>query len=337
MLCDQALAVTLNDIGKGWPTRTEAFHRWVLNTFEMIWPTLRTAQKFILEDDVALTCTAISQNRPSSVMAAMKFAVLPFKVVWIEWTGLAGYEVIANPEPDMIVVRRVGLLIEADSDLRSGIARLFWSLPPPYDIVRISPHGAQFDFTDGVFSKFGRPTPRSNTESTRKHFPHWFTNAADLAALEQMDRQVLPLSIRETIGEAGQSDFTAWDLEAAQRISRASDISWQNKIPLLRAFLIMMNCHNGTETFDADVARQNRARQRSGRLPLFEHKVIRLKLRGPERHALAASKGEQTTPLRAHLVRGHFKVRKTGVFFWSPFVRGDAKAGVIDHRYEVQP
>jgi hypothetical protein len=30
----------------------------------------------------------------------------------------------------------------------------------------------------------------------------------------------------------------------------------------------------------------------------------------------------------AHLVRGHFKVRRTGLFWWSPHVRGKGEAPV---------
>jgi len=38
--------------------------------------------------------------------------------------------------------------------------------------------------------------------------------------------------------------------------------------------------------------------------------------------------------MRMHLVRGHFKTRSTGIFWWSPFVRGHGDA-VERRHYEV--
>lgn len=34
-------------------------------------------------------------------------------------------------------------------------------------------------------------------------------------------------------------------------------------------------------------------------------------------------------------VRGHFKVKKTGVYWWNPFVRGDATKGFVSHDYDA--
>jgi len=40
------------------------------------------------------------------------------------------------------------------------------------------------------------------------------------------------------------------------------------------------------------------------------------------------------TEMRAHMVRGHFKVRRTGVYWWRAFVRG--RHGTVDRdRYQV--
>jgi hypothetical protein len=41
--------------------------------------------------------------------------------------------------------------------------------------------------------------------------------------------------------------------------------------------------------------------------------------------------------IRSHFVMGHFKARKTGVFWWSPFVRGRKDVGEVVKTYEVVP
>jgi hypothetical protein len=51
---------------------------------------------------------------------------------------------------------------------------------------------------------------------------------------------------------------------------------------------------------------------------------------------MADARGVNREAARQHLVRGHFKIRKTGVYWWAPFLRGDARHGTIKrHEYEV--
>jgi hypothetical protein len=37
-----------------------------------------------------------------------------------------------------------------------------------------------------------------------------------------------------------------------------------------------------------------------------------------------------------HSVRGHFKIRRTGVYWWSPFFRGDPTKLVQRQEYKVE-
>ena len=39
---------------------------------------------------------------------------------------------------------------------------------------------------------------------------------------------------------------------------------------------------------------------------------------------------------RAHFVRGQFKCRRTGIFWWTPFIRGDKALGFVSKGYEVR-
>jgi hypothetical protein len=52
--------------------------------------------------------------------------------------------------------------------------------------------------------------------------------------------------------------------------------------------------------------------------------------------ALGARAGMAADPRQAarlHLVRGHFKIRKSGVYWWSPFARGQGTAPLDQHRH----
>lgn len=44
-----------------------------------------------------------------------------------------------------------------------------------------------------------------------------------------------------------------------------------------------------------------------------------------------------TSAKRLHVTRGHFKVRKTGIFWWNQHWRGDAKLGTVEKQYRALP
>lgn len=76
-------------------------------------------------------------------------------------------------------------------------------------------------------------------------------------------------------------------------------------------------------------------RRMSKKLPLFSHHVV--KLRPSDSYGTERLSGDCASGVRAHLVRGHFKICKTGLFWWSPFVRGSAKLGIVTHDYLAEP
>ena len=87
------------------------------------------------------------------------------------------------------------------------------------------------------------------------------------------------------------------------------------------AFLMLLNARHGLASNREDLARLNRKRTGSGKRALREFVITRLDLsRGVA--SRAAARGLSREAARRHLVRGHFKVRRSGIYWWSPFVRG---------------
>jgi hypothetical protein len=76
-------------------------------------------------------------------------------------------------------------------------------------------------------------------------------------------------------------------------------------------------------------------RRRLLRKPLlFDYHLICIPQRYRERHHLDGD--ADSAQLRAHFVRGHFKVRKTGIFWWSAYQRGDPKLGFVHKDYKLR-
>lgn len=72
----------------------------------------------------------------------------------------------------------------------------------------------------------------------------------------------------------------------------------------------------------------------------FEYKILRItkerKVYGSMDDIRDSTRPGRDGIARGHMVRGHPKTRKTGVFFWSPHHRGDRTKGVIEKDYIVE-
>lgn len=78
---------------------------------------------------------------------------------------------------------------------------------------------------------------------------------------------------------------------------------------------------------------QTKKRKKQGfKLPLISYS--RVKIRQSPIIKYIGSSDPSGIETRAHLVRGHFKRRKSGMYWWSPFVRGNQKLGIKNKDYE---
>jgi hypothetical protein len=95
----------------------------------------------------------------------------------------------------------------------------------------------------------------------------------------------------------------------------------------------MLNTRNAIEETVADQSKLNRARAKQGKPPLADYRIMTLKLSAARRRAAEAA-GMSEQEMRMHWCRGHFKVRRTGVFWWSPHIRG--RQAPLLHRQHYQ-
>ncbi|KAA0676536.1 hypothetical protein [Azospirillum brasilense] len=94
---------------------------------------------------------------------------------------------------------------------------------------------------------------------------------------------------------------------------------------VIQVFLLLNARNAPVEVGDAeDVSKLNRKRAQMGRPPVLSTAPVRWDLSRIERRAKRQGEAfgpEQRRQAVAALVRGHVKVRKTGAFWWSPYVR----------------
>jgi hypothetical protein len=105
---------------------------------------------------------------------------------------------------------------------------------------------------------------------------------------------------------------------------------WRGESRYLTAILELLHSRNAVDTSLVDLSRLNRRRAQQRRPKFFSYHLVSIPGRYKQRHIAGEASGIE---VRAHFVRGHFKVRKTGIFFWSPFQRGNPALGRVHKDY----
>jgi hypothetical protein len=279
---------------------------------------LARAEKFDIGRDLAEVIDAMPRK---DVQAAMPFCRLPFPVCWIEVAHADRPAFMrVGVAPGHFSAVRVGILCEQDGDDPSKFwATLAWS----YTTAD----------TKAQRVKFGMDVPPLNVcavgcyvDTTRPQ--HW----PALGKYEAFDAafyvEVMPAPYWLPL-------LDKMPLAGINTLKENADNDWQGELWFWLGALALVNARNGVESEHVPApVRLNRARQKAGKPALVEYHQLTLRVG----HRGRREPGESHAPghMRAHTVRGHFKVRRTGIFWWQPFMRGDLAEGFTGKRYKVK-
>jgi hypothetical protein len=281
-------------------------------------------QKFCFDAAAVEAVINLLHSRPSSLIdAARRFARPPFDHTWIEYPSPA----VVPLYPTQVRTTRIGVLIEGmgpqafslttawsydrralieaaekiDADLRKLLVQ------PP---VAWSDMHAEVDFS-GRFERM----------------PLWETPADPKEAAAMHDLEAC-IRFCDGAGALAAPPRRAFDY------SRFLDVAQEVKPAI--GMLIMLNAKNcvTTQTIEPP-ARLNAARVKRGRMTLMAHTIVGIRL-GRRDGRQAEAHGMSAAEVRQHLVRGHFKIRRTGVYWWRGHIRdGLGKGTLARSRYEV--
>jgi hypothetical protein len=261
------------------------------------------APKFVLERDFAVAADELS-NDVAGINKALPLCRLPFRECWFEsaQTDRCSWRAALPTAPEL-AVKRVGFFIKEIDPAGSWSAEAFWSWAAGTaqdwsSLPGLSPLTIEFNYgraAAGYQAAFG--FSRAS----------WVTD-----------------------------DFTLADLVTAAPNLKLRDGNAEQKLTgealFLAAMLALLNSRNVTEVEAVDLSNKNKRRKLQGKVPLFSYHWLRIPARYKRRHIRA--EGTPTgIELRAHFVRGHFKIRKTGVFFWSSYQRGNPALGFMHKDY----
>jgi hypothetical protein len=305
-------------------------------------PQLRNAVHFTLAPEFAAVADALSSDF-TGLVRAFKHCRLPYPITWIE-VAQADRPAFMHSEMQapkfQTAPKRVGFLLTATrEDLSAWKAHLFWSTDKGCSCPAMA---MGFDMLNVIDHCDTLPTDEEAREQIQKSLvldatamdkhPGWI-HSSEMVKLAMINH-TKPIAPDYDIPMPpyGLSPNLIRDFFSAIHDLARSD--WAGEISYVLAVIGLLNARNAVETQTVDYGRLNKARIRRGKLPLLEHKILRIARRQQRRVYVNGARGDYA-PMRGHFVMGHWKVRRTGIFFWHPHARGSLKHGSIKKDYEV--
>jgi hypothetical protein len=299
------------------------------------------AHKFVVSDDAYEMARHIREQKPSSMLESMNFARPPFPLTWIEYSSSAKRDSNIDDlrtEAEAPRTKKIGFLVEEKSEnellISMGYSFRDSSLPPIMSILSYvydKKKGAEMmeeliNLGSGI-----KVDPSTYMKAQDAKISEWVETLSshELEAAKKIGEMFVPFPFphyMNTMYEGGKLDQKIM-VQSMQ--SAAADWIGETLFPQL--FFILMNCKNAVEIQDHEnIEALNKKRIRNGKLALFDHKTIVLtnKLK-----AAIREDGETDEHVRMHWRRGHFKIRKTGVYWWSPHLAGRKELGMIEKDY----
>jgi hypothetical protein len=327
-------------------------------------PFIKRAQRFEVTDAVACAAGELVYSRPSCLTAALPLCRLPYETMWIEYRGGLGPTSGRRVFDDAPVPMKQGVLIESMPGGQTGFMTVTWMHKDHGDTgvehaINISPISIYFDWRDegdvrdvvrqahdAIIDVIPHDGAREIVSAYRQVVEHkWmrsigtdaiqhlFTGSRgwnkfvsdprEIEAMKILDRHAMPGISPHGVG------LIAFILSRTTPAEmRDFMLKWEADIQgegaWVQCFLAMLNTKNPcVEHETVDLTRLNKSRRKLGRTEFLPYRRTRLALSRSQAR-FAAARGLDREAARAHLVRGHFKIRKTGVFWWSPFLRGNA-------------
>jgi len=317
---------------------------------------IRSAQRFVVAQDARSAIRSLLTSRPSSLVTALSFARLPYPRCWFEWIPPqdAGPIHIGQKK-----VAKVGALFEqigGPLELSFFTAWKFhaeaaddprFAAYPRYrDAAQFGMSSVQAGFDFSCFDRpptlLGKPgwmqrklgvKTRDGLEEARddaRNSIKWaLKSEEEHAALLSIENRCFYRIMREIGGDellmiAGEMGGGAYVTSAIRDVS--------DELGHMIATLVLMNSKNCVEIRPVEPPpKLNKARVKQGKTALLPYSTVEITLNRAASRA-AGDSAEAREAMRLHLVRGHFKVRKTGVFWWHAFLRGDEEIGTVERK-----
>ncbi len=318
--------------------------------FKALAQDLRKAERFVLRGDAVAAIFNVAQSKPTSLKNALPWALAPYPLMWLERAErditLAESKATAAQCPEERRPNRVGVLIRTFGGANRGIMTLCWDFPGSRDAEMsmvqhlfdwrendsdlqglVEDHGLRFpDHIAPTALAPASPTA-ANTGHLSKQAQTFFASYEERDAMYDMRRRTWSVPCRYM-----HPPVRGGSIVPVDRLTfDAAMLDWYGELTFVIASLTLLNVRNYVQVDMPASARRMAGRSKPRRLSYSDVKLVLPDHQGQR----AAGQGVSKEEVRRHLVRGHFKVRKTGVHWWRHHPRGTA-APCLRERYQVR-
>jgi hypothetical protein len=281
--------------------------------------------RFVLSDDLTRLCTALAYSKGARRLACADLLRIPAECVWIEWCDAAWLMELQRygiklPAGNLKGLGHRGVLIRAARDGRSGLIRTFWTVGSTNPEVLASSMEAFFDLDTPEDEEPAAPDAQDRATKCV---------SASIEGEPDIMRRYFRFRYERSWADYYQRAMLSPGTEAA--IARGALGNIAHDIPMLLAFILLLSTRNGLPRRPQVFDRLNRARARSGKVPLLDHIEVLSPLLPAHGPGGNEAFGGRRAP-RLHHVRGHLVRRGSELFWRVPHLRGNARIGVVRSR-----
>ncbi|WP_456717642.1 MULTISPECIES: hypothetical protein [unclassified Bradyrhizobium] len=304
---------------------------------------VREARKFVLTKEAVAMAASVSLSRPSSIVAALNWVRLKSDPMWIEFSNADLREAMANMgspnirhEHAVSEIVRSGFLLRSTDEGFLTIEYVHADRTDRGDVITdLAPVLMTFDLSDQEMPRVStaiKPSLRGVDGKLRRHL-EWVSKDPKEAAAEA--------SLRDRFAYVSHPDMKgARDFIVKIKGEDGAELTEENQASegwrlfnnLGLSTLILLNCRNAVATTEVvPSAKLNKNRSAKGKEPLQAYETVTMHLSAAAQRRQAAS-GDGSGSRAATIVFGHFKVRKSGVFYWNEHFRsghGEAKPKTV--------
>ena len=292
---------------------------------------VRAARKFVFTKEAVAMAANVGLSRPTSIVAALHWVRLKSDPMWIEFTNQDLRQAMADMgspnvrAPNTIVeIVRSGFLLSMTDDGFLSIEYVHSDKTGNGTVLTdMAPVLMTFDLSDQDLPRVStalKPSLRGVGGKVRRHLELVSKHSKEAAAEESLrnrfeyvphpDMEPAREFIVKIQGEEG----------AAQVEENQAAEAWRLWYLFGLPALVLMNCRNAVDTAEVvPSAKLNKTRQAKGKEPLQTYETVTMHLTAGAKRRHSAGDG---SAVRASTIVGaHFKVRKSGVFYWNEHYR----------------
>lgn len=294
---------------------------------------IKEASVFVLDQNATAMCANVFFSRPSSIISALEYVRLPAPSVWIEYSNLAAREAFARLGNEnqwvegAVFIEKTGLLLTQGEGVIDMEAVAQYRRDDGPSIIELMSARCTFDTTPGIkLDPDARRQPHkiehSATGQAKRYYDLLSRDEKEVAAKDEIRGRFAGSLHPDWAKVASLTPNEAMRDSISKMLTGHLDDIFRMFTTQILPSLILMNCRNAVEEEYVDApAKLNKARKAKGRPEIGPYRIVKLKLR-PKQRRIYEERGYTGVQMAGGLVIGHFKVRKTGVFWWSPYLRG---------------